>query len=154
MDDDSLRWLFHPPTTSRLVLGHRPPAAEAVDCVVSDMVWRDVLRLLRCATASTGRLAHRDPGRWWRVGVGCADLLRRMPALCDELGEPWDPPVLPEDPGTGVERVHAVTARLAALLRSPGRLPLGRVAAEVDALGAGAVSALVDPSPLGAPPPW
>jgi hypothetical protein len=150
--DDSLRWLFHPPTTARLVLGHRPPAAEAVECVVSDVLWRDVVRLLRCATASTSRIAHQDQGRWWRLAAGCADLLRRLPALCDEVGEPWDPPVLPEDAGTGVERVHAVTARLAALLRSSEPLPVARVAAEVDALGAAAVSALVEQSPWDAPP--
>jgi hypothetical protein len=152
MDDDSLRWLFHPPTTARLVVGHRPPAAEAVECVVSDIVWRDVVRLLRCATASTGRVAHLDQGRWWRLAAGCAELLRRLPALCDEVGEPWDPPVLPEDVGTGVERVRAVSARLAARLCSPGPLPLARVAAEVDALGAAAVSALVEQSTWDAPP--
>jgi hypothetical protein len=143
MDDVSLRWLFDPPTASRLVLAHRPAAAEAVECVVSDLVWRDVLKLLRWATAGTGR-AELGSGRWWHLAAGCADLLRRLPALCDELGQPWDPPSPPDEGTSGVARVHAVSARLAALLRSPGPLPLSRVAAEVDALGAAAVSALAE----------
>jgi hypothetical protein len=148
MDDDPRSWLFDPETTSGLVLGHRPSEPSALRCVVSDVVWHDVVALLRWATAGTGGAAGLDSGRWWRLAAGCAELLRRLPGLSDELGEPWRP-VLPVDAtpeGSAVARVEAVAHRLARLLRSRAPLPLRVVAAEVDALGAAAINALAEQS--------
>ena len=153
MDDDSLRWLFDPPTASRLVVARRPAPTEAMRSVVSDVVWHEVVGLLRWATAGTGRAADLELQRWWQLATGCADLLRRLPALCDELGEPWNPPAAVEHAGTGPERVRAVSLRLVALLRSPGPLPLARVAGEIDALGAAAISALAEQASWAVPGP-
>jgi len=63
MDDDSLRWLFDPPTARRLVLAHRPATAGAARCVVSDVVWHEVVGLLRWATAGADRAADRSEER-------------------------------------------------------------------------------------------
>jgi hypothetical protein len=147
MDDDLRRRLFDPTTAHRLVLDRRPVPRSAVACVVSDVVWHDVVRLLRWATAGTGGQNELDSGRWWRLAASCADLLRRLPGLCDELGEPWRPDPL-SDPGRatsgadGEARVQQVAARLAALLDSADRVPLQDLALEIDALGAAAISAL------------
>lgn len=144
MDDDLRRRLFDPTTAHRLVLSRRPSSRSAVSCVVSDVVWHDVVGLLRWATAGTGGVTGLDSGRWWRLAASCADLLRRLPGLCDELGEPWRP-APPDDAtmeGDGAARVERAAARLAALLRSGEPVPLQRLAVEVDALGAAAISAL------------
>ena len=143
MDDDPRLWLFDPATTGRLVLAHRPAEPSAMTCVVSDVVWHDVVRLLRWATADTGRAAELDSGRWWRLAASCADLLRRLPGLNDELGEPWRPT---SPPAGGPARVDAVVARLTRLLQSPVPLPLGALAVEIDALGAAAISTLAERS--------
>jgi hypothetical protein len=148
MDDDPRGWLFDPTTTRGLVLAHRPRDRSAVHCVVSDVVWQEVVGLLRWAAADTGGATRLDSGRWWRLATGCADLLRRLPGLSDELDEPWrpadpqttGPSVGPEPSGTA--RVTATATRLAGLLRSPGPLPLASLAREIDALGAAAISAL------------
>lgn len=146
--DDPRRWLFDPTTTRGLVLAHRPREHSAVHCVVSDVVWQEVVGLLRWATAGTGGASRLDAGRWWRLAAGCADLLRRLPGLSDELGEPWHSADLPttDSPGeaSGTARVTATAGRLTRLLRSPGPLPLAALAAEIDALGAAAISALAD----------
>jgi hypothetical protein len=139
MDDDLRRWLFDPTTTHRLVLARRPAARTAVADVVSDVVWTDVVGLLRWAAAGTGGLTSLDAGRWWRLAASCADLLRRLPGLADELGEPWHP--VPPDDLAGDGGVEVVAARLATLLRSGEPVPLARLAAEIDALGAAAISA-------------
>ncbi|TFV80803.1 hypothetical protein E4P40_17530 [Blastococcus sp. CT_GayMR20] len=145
MDDDFRDWLFDPPTAHRLVLAHRPARATAVTCVVSDVVWQEVVGLLRWATASTGGVHGLESGRWWRLAAACADLLRRLPAFGDELGRPWRPAVpIPEQALAGTERVAQVTGRLAALLRSADPLPLARLAVEIDELGAAAISAYAD----------
>src|SRR3954468_24226029 len=89
MDDDPRGWLFDPTTARGLVLAHRPRHHSAMHCVVSDVVWQEVVALLRWATADTGGGARLGSGRWWGLGRGCADLLRRLPGLSDELGEPW-----------------------------------------------------------------
>ena len=91
MDDDARRWLFDPTLSHRIVLAHRCEPGSAVNCVISDVVWQDVIGLLRWATAGTGRAPDLDPGRWWRLAAACADLLRRLPAFGDEIGEPWRP---------------------------------------------------------------
>jgi hypothetical protein len=147
MDDDPRRWLFDPTTTRGLVLNRRPANRTAMTCVVSDAVWEDVVRLLRWAAADTGGAGALDAGRWWRLAAGCADLLRRLPGLNDELGEPWRP-TAPVDAGngSGAARVEAAVARLTSLLRSVDPLPLGVLAVEVDALGAASITALAERS--------
>jgi len=147
MDDDLRRTLFDPADAHLLVLSRRPAACSTVTCVVSDAVWTEVVRLLRWSSAGTGGAAGLDEGRWWRLAGGCADLLRRLPALCDEVGEPYLASVALDDPPpSGVERVARASDRLAALLRSPEAVPLQRLADEVDGLGAAAISALAERS--------
>jgi hypothetical protein len=150
MDDDPRDWLFDPSTTRGLVLAHRPRDHSAVHCVVSDVVWQEVVVLLRWAAADTGGASRLDSGRWWRLAAWCADLLRRLPGLSDELGEPWRPAdrlgIGPPAGGdlSGTARVTTTARRLARLLRSPGPLPLAALVSEVDALGAAAISALAE----------
>ncbi|MGY1602310.1 hypothetical protein [Geodermatophilus sp. SYSU D00815] len=144
MDDELRRTLFDPAAAHGLVLAHRPPAPSAVQGVVSDVVWGDVVRLLRWATAAPA--PELAAGTWWRLAAGCADFLRRYPGLSAEVGEPWDAGPPPELAGSGADRVAAAADRLAARLRAPGPLPLHVLAAEVDALGAAAVSALAERS--------
>jgi hypothetical protein len=147
MDDDPRRWLFDPPTAHRLVLARRPSAGSAVTCVVSDVVWHEVVALLRWATADTGGAVELEAGRWWRLAASCADLLRRLPRLNDELGEAWAPDDVEAAPElSGTARVALVSGRLVFLLRSREPLPLGRLAGEIDALGAAAISALAEQS--------
>lgn len=146
VDDDLRQELFDPAGAQRLVLARRSANSSAVTDVVSDVVWHEVVRLLRWSTATT-RSAAVDAARWWRLAAACADLLRRLPALCDELGEPWNRTVPPDDvelPGT--DRVAGAAGRLTALLRAPDPVPLRRLAGDVDALGAAAISALAQTS--------
>lgn len=146
MDDDLRQLLFHPEGAHRLVLARRPASSPPVTCVVSDVVWQDVVQLLRWSAATTSS-AHVDAGRWWRLAAGCAALLRRLPALCDEVGEPWGPTAPADDPDLpGTARVAAGTTRLADLLRTPEPVPLRELAGEIDALGAAAISALAQTS--------
>jgi hypothetical protein len=147
MDDDPRLWLFDPATTRGLVLARRPAGRTAMTCVVSDAVWQHVVRLLRWAAADTGGAGPLDAGRWWRLAAGCADLLRRLPGLSDELGEPWRP-TTPVETGnrSGAARVEAAVGRLTALLRSSDPLPLGVLAVEIDALGAASITALAERS--------
>jgi hypothetical protein len=159
MDDDLRRWLFDPTTAHRLVLARRSSPHSAVACVVSDVVWHDVVRLLRWAAAGTGGLTELESGRWWRLAASCADLLRRLPGLADELGERWNPePLL--DPGpqasdAGAEaRVGRIAGRLAALLRSEEPVPLQVLAVQIDELGAAAISAVAEQSAWTLPEVW
>jgi hypothetical protein len=144
MDDDLRSRLFDPTDARALVLARRPDGCPAVAAVVSDAVWHEVVQLLRWAAASTASPAL-DTGRWWRLASGCADLLRRLPALCDELGEDWDRPAVPDDDAAdGVTRVERTAGRLLGLLRTGEPVPLRTVAGEIDALGAAAISALAE----------
>jgi hypothetical protein len=148
MDDDLRTRLFDPLDAHALVLARRPPSRSAVACVVSDVVWHEVVVLLRWAAADTHGTPDLDAGRWWRLATGCADLLRRLPRLSDELEEPWQevgPATIPV--GTGEQRVARAARRLWVLLRSPDLPSLAVLAAEVDALGAAAVTALAEASP-------
>jgi hypothetical protein len=146
MDDDLRQRLYDPEGAHRLVLARRPPNSSAMTCVVSDVVWHEVVHLLRWSAATTGS-AGVDAGRWWRLAAGCADLLRRMPGLCDEMGEPWGLNAPADDPELpGATRVELATSRLLALLRTRDPVPLRRLAGEVDALGAAAISALTQTS--------
>ncbi|MGY1651058.1 hypothetical protein [Geodermatophilus sp. SYSU D01119] len=146
MDADRPAWLFDPYATRTLVLTRRPPGGRAVDDVVSDLVWTEVVRLLRWAAAGSTGPAHLRTGALWRVAAGSAALLRRMPVLCAETGQAWSvlPPARPA-PGTPPARqVEAVAGRLARLLAASGSAPvaLPALAAEVDALGEAAVQAI------------
>ena len=150
MDDDPRRWLFDPPTAHRLVLARRPVPRSAVTAVVSDVVWTDVVRLLRWATADAGGRTDLATGRWWRLAAACADLHRRLPALVDEVDEPWqgdDPAATEADALDGEARVARAAARLAALLLSDQPVPLQTVAAEIDALGSAALTAFAQQVP-------
>jgi hypothetical protein len=153
MDDDLRRWLFDPTIAHGLVLDRRPFPRSAVACVVSDVVWHDVVRLLRWASASTGGHSDLETRRWWQLAASCWDLLRRLPGLNDELGEPWqnEPAGDAESEASGAVRVERVAARLAALLRSGEPVPLHHLAREIDALGAAAISALVEQSAWAVP---
>jgi hypothetical protein len=145
MDASTRRWLYDPSTTRELVLAHRPSGSSVVSVVVSDVVWRDVVRLLRWADAGTRNAGELESGTWWRLAASCADLLRRLPGLSAEIGEPWHVPMTADDDGgTGAERVARIVDRLAGQLGSGRALPLSELAGEVDALGAAAVSALVE----------
>ena len=147
MDASTRRWLYDPTTTHQWVLAHRP-TGSVVSVVVSDLVWDDVVRLLRWADAGTRSRIHGDlaAGTWWRLAASCADLLRRLPGLCAELGEDWSIPAAPDDGPTGRARVALVAARLGDRLRDGRPIPLAVLAGEVDALGAAALGALVEDS--------
>ena len=141
---DGRRWLFDPATAHATVLAHRPPGCSVVTCVVSDAVWADVVGLLRWADAGSRAPASLAPGTWWRLASACAELLRRMPGMCAELGEPWAVHGVPgEEELPAGERIARATARLTGLLHSPHPVPLRQLATEVDALGAAAIGALV-----------
>ncbi len=151
--DDLRTLLFNPAAARRLVHDRRPavpPNGRAVVAdVVSDRVWRDVVELLRWASGAAHAVPALRAGAWWRLAAGCADLLRRLPALADELAEHWDAGTAEDivDPGAevpGAERVQAVARRLATELVGAGPLDLQRLAVLVDALGAAAVAALAD----------
>ena len=151
MDGTPARWLFDPDTTRALVLTRRFPAGRPVEDVVSDVVWGEVVGLLRWAVAGANGPADLRVGTWWRLAAGCAALLRRLPGLTAEIAQPWavlPPPAAPD--AVPAERVAAVAGRLAALLRSDERVPLPVLAAEVDALGEAAVQAIAARSP----DPW
>ncbi len=138
------RWLFDPHTSRAVVLARRPPGGRPVEHVVSDVVWGEVVRLLRWATAGTSGTAALQTGSWWRLAAGCAALLRRLPALSAEIAEPWSPdPPAAVPPGLPARaRVGLVAGRLATLLRSGRPVALHHLAAEVDALGEAAVQAI------------
>ena len=144
MDGNPARWLFDPDTTRALVLTRRSPAGRPVEDVVSDVVWGEVVGLLRWAVAGAHGPAELRVGTWWRLAAGCAALLRRLPGLTAEIAQPWAvlPPPPPASDAVPAERIAAVAGRLAVLLRSDERVPLPVLAAEVDALGEAAVQAI------------
>ena len=146
MDASTRHWLYDPATTGRLVLAHRPAATSVVSVVVSDLVWGDVVRLLRWADAGIRSEGELAAGTWWRLAGSCAELLRRLPGLCAEVGEAWSVPATDDGGATGRVRVSRTADRLAAQLRSDRPLPLALLAGEVDALGAAAISALAEDS--------
>ena len=79
MDDDVRSRVFDPSASSALALAHRPADCPPVVAVVSGLVRSEVIALLRWTAAGTGDCAALDAGRWWRLAMGCADLLRRLP---------------------------------------------------------------------------
>jgi hypothetical protein len=145
MEASTRTWLYDPSATRDLVLAHRSATTSVVSVVVSDLVWGDVVRLLRWADAGLRGDGHVESGTWWRLAASCADLLRRLPGLAAELGEPWHlPPAPDDDRPSGREQVAHVAERLAARLASGRPLLLATLAAEVDALGAAAIGALAE----------
>ena len=138
-------WLYDPSATRGLVLAHRGAGDPAVRCVVSDVVWGEVVVLLRWARASSPGSAALGTGVLWRLAAGCGDLLRRLPALGDEIDEPWQavPPVAVDLHLPAAVRIDSAAERLTRLLLAPVAVPLRRIAVEVDALGEAAIGALV-----------
>jgi hypothetical protein len=140
-------WLYDPAVGGVLVRAHRPASSGAMTCVVSDVVWTDVLQLLRWADAALRAGPDLLPGTAWRTAAAAAALLRRMPGLCAELGVDWPGPARdPERAGIPArERVRAAAARLSARLRATGRVTsLPDLAGDVDALGAAATALLAE----------
>jgi hypothetical protein len=144
-------WLFDPAMGGVLVRAHRSPAAGAAGDVVSDVLWSEVLGLLRWAEATLGCAPTLAEGAAWRTAATAAAVLRRLPGLCAEAGTAW--PGAQGDPEEvalpGRQRLAAAADRLAGLLCTcPTAMdPLalvGRVAADVDAVGAAAIALLAE----------
>jgi hypothetical protein len=147
MDDEFRAHLFDPQAAHGLVLARRPPSRSAVAWVVSDVVWHEVVVLLRWSAAGTHGAPELEAGRLWRLAGGCAELLSRLPGLSDELEEPWQPVGTAENPEDGgADRVERVSRRVGRLLRAPTPPSLAVLAAEIDELGAAAISALAETS--------
>jgi hypothetical protein len=144
-------WLYDPSLGGLLVRAHRSPDGGAAGDVVSDVLWSDVLGLLRWAEAVLACPPALAPGAAWRTAAAAAALLHRLPGLCAEGGLPW-PGVQGEADGpvvAGPERLAAAADRLAGLLcgrpEEVGALELvARVAADVDETGAAAIAVLVE----------
>jgi hypothetical protein len=134
--------LYDPDASALLVRAHRVSGGGAATCVVSDALGPAELR----------------SGTAWRAAAAAAALLRRLPTLCDELGECWSvPPSRPVVAGPARPRLRRSADRLAARLGAPGDgTPLCVLAADVDDLGAAAVSLLAEDAdrarPAGPPP--
>jgi hypothetical protein len=144
-------WLYDPSLGGVLVRAHRSPADGPAGDVVSDVLWSEVLVLLRWAEATLGCPPSLVEGAAWRTAATAAALLRRLPVLCAEGGVAW--PGVQGDPaevGTpGRERLAAAADRLAGLLcdrpAEVGSLEVvAQVAADVDAIGAAAIGLLAD----------
>lgn len=138
-------WLYDPMSSGEVVRAHRPAGGGAATCVVSDVFWGDVLSLVRWARATLDCPADVRPGVAWRTAAAAAALLRRLPSLCDELGEPWSAGGSgSRAAGPARQALQRSTDRLVDRLRTPGdRTPVHELAADVDALGAAAVAVLV-----------
>jgi hypothetical protein len=138
--------LYDPATSARLVRAHRAAGGGAATCVVSDVLWGDVLSLLRWADATLVGPPQLRSGTAWRTAAAAAGLLRRLPVLCDELGESWPHQVpRPTVEGPARPRLQRSTDLLAARFRAPGdRTPLCVLAVDVDDLGAAAVALLAE----------
>jgi hypothetical protein len=146
-------WLYDPSLGGVLVRAHRPPAAGALRSVVSDVVWTDVLGVLRWAEATLTCRTDLAPGTAWRTAAAAAALLRRLPGLCDEVGVPW----VGAGGGPGAEqvpvavRLRTAADRLAWRLCSPDdrtaellQIVLRDLARDVDEVGAAAIAVLAE----------
>ena len=151
-------WLYDPSVGSVLVRAHRPPAGRPVDAVVSDVLWTDVLVLVRWAEATLHCPPDVVAGTAWRTAAVSAALLRRLPGLCAELGLAWPGarPVDGDDAGGARDRLRAAADRLAGRLRTPGA-EIGQpdlvatVAADADEIGAAAIALLAEGADWGGP---
>jgi hypothetical protein len=143
-------WLYDPSLGGVLVRAHRSPTAGAAGSVVSDVVWSNVLGVLRWADATLTCPPELVEGAAWRAAVTSAGLLRRLPGLCAEAGVAWPGPApvsVPEVPAA--ERLRAAADRLALRLCSPEegfagplRDAVGDLARDVDEVGAAAIAVL------------
>jgi hypothetical protein len=146
MDAPGQLWLYDPASSGELVRAHRPAGGGAATCVVSDVLWGEVLSLVRWARAALAGPEPLHPGAAWRTAAASAAMLRRLPALCDELGECWVVPA-PAPPAGGPARARLQLAadQLALRLRAPAdRTPLYVLAALADEVGAAAVALLAE----------
>ncbi|WP_369139395.1 hypothetical protein [Modestobacter versicolor] len=146
-------WLYDPSLGGVLVRSHRSPTAGAAGIVVSDVVWSDVLGVLRWADATLSCPPELRAGTAWRTAATAAGLLRRLPGLCREAGVDWPGAVpgatSPEAPAT--VRLRTAADRLALRLCSPeegvaGPLSraVGDLAGELDEVGAAAIAVLAE----------
>jgi hypothetical protein len=141
-------WLYDPSLGGVLVRAHRAPATGAAERVVSDVLWNDVLTVVRWAEATLTcppRLAGRTA---WRAAAAAAALLGRLPTLCAEAGMPWPGPA-PALAGAETPAIRLRTAadRLARRLCSPedgmtSPDEVGELARDVDEVGAAAIAVL------------
>jgi hypothetical protein len=145
-------WLYDPSLGGVLVRAHRPPGAGAAGSVVSDLLWSDVLQVLRWADAALRCPPGLTGATAWRAAAAAAALLRRVPALCAETGVPWAGPSAAPVTAAGpvTLRLQAAADRLALRLCSPeegmtGPEPtgIGDLARDVDEVGASAIAVLV-----------
>jgi hypothetical protein len=142
-------WLYDPSLGGVLVRAHRSPGGGAAGSVVSDLLWSDVLQVLRWADAALNCPPGLAGPTAWRAAAAAAALLRRLPSLCAETGVPWTGPSRPPDTGAGAapDRLRAAADRLALRLCSPeegmtGPRPteVGDLARDVDEVGAAAIA--------------
>lgn len=146
MDNHLRGTLFDPSATDALVLARRPETGSVVMDVVSDLVWQEVVRLLRWESVTARAGTPVPPGIYWRLAAGCAHLLRLLPGLSPKMDEPWQPAASTDVASQirGAERIQQVAGRLAALLRTSGTVLLSRLSADVDDLGSAASQAIAD----------
>jgi hypothetical protein len=145
-------WLYDPSLGGVLVRAHRSPTAGAAASVVSDVVWTDVLGVLRWGEATLTCPPQLVGGTAWRTAVTSAGLLRRLPGLCAEAGVAWPGPAavaVLEAPAA--ERLRTAAERLALRLCSPEegvpgplRNAVDALARDVDEVGAAAIAVLAD----------
>ncbi|MGY1750250.1 hypothetical protein [Modestobacter sp. SYSU DS0511] len=144
-DPERRSWLFDPTLSGVLVRAHRPPSAGAATEVVSDVLWAEVVALLRWAEATGTCRPELVPGVAWRTAAASAGLLARLPGLCAELGQEYVLAPPPEVDGPASARLRQAADRLATRLRTTaGVEALPALAGEVDAVGAAAVAVVAE----------
>ncbi|MCZ2838263.1 hypothetical protein [Modestobacter sp. VKM Ac-2985] len=141
-------WLYDPSAGGLLVRAHRPSSAGAVGAAVSDVLWTDVLRVVRWATATLDCRPVLVDGTAWRTAAASAGLLRRLPGLCGEVGLTWGGVAATSGTeGSARERLRGATDRLSGHLRSPADEVVDAdllAAVAADAVGAAAVALLAE----------
>jgi hypothetical protein len=146
-------WLYDPSLGGVLVRSHRSPAGGAASSVVSDVVWGEVLGVLRWAEAALSCPPELTGGTAWRTAAASAGLLRRLPGLCAEAGVDWPGPAPAPEAGelSAAGLLRRAADRLAMRLCSPeegGAGPLrdavADLAGDVDEVGAAAIALLAE----------
>ncbi|WP_138731638.1 hypothetical protein [Modestobacter excelsi] len=146
-------WLYDPSLGGVLVRAHRSPAAGAASSVLSDVVWGDVLGVLRWAEGTLTCPPELTGGTAWRTAAASAGLLRRLPGLCAEAGVAWPGPAPAYAAGDvpAAQRLRTAADRLALRLCSPEegvagplRDALAELAGDVDEVGAAAIAVLTE----------